>query len=125
MTAVPHPLDPPTPHRPPHPRANPAPNSGRRSCDSATAPHSGQHTRSAVVMTACSSSPSRTDTANTTEAGASLIPPLLNYSKYPPGVSISVSMNTVDHEAPCLYSRAGGSSCQQLTTLKDEEPEEH
>jgi len=39
---------------------------GRRSCSSATAAQVGQPTRSAVVSTACSSSPSCSDTASTT-----------------------------------------------------------
>ena len=42
---------------------------GRRSCSCATAPHSGQPTRSAVVSTACSNSPSCSDTASTTNPG--------------------------------------------------------
>ena len=42
---------------------------GHRSCSSATAPHSGQPTKSAVVSTACSSSPSLSDTASTTNPG--------------------------------------------------------
>ena len=95
---------------------------GRRSCSSATAPHPGQPTRSAVVSMACSSSPSCSDTASTTNPGKPNIAAAALRSRSTWGLHLRV-LDTTEHEAPGRsQAQAEDRVLQRLTTLRNEEP---
>ena len=79
---------------------------GRRSCSCATAPHSGQPTRSAVVSTPCSSSPSWSDTVSTTNPGKPNIAAAALRSRSTWGLHLRV-LDTTDHEAPGPFPGPG------------------
>src|SRR3954454_23830689 len=71
---------------------------GRRSCSRACAPHTGHQPVLAVVSTAYSNSPSRSDTANTAmPSSPSITVALLLSITWGPPVRVR---NTTNHEAP-------------------------
>ena len=96
---------------------------GRRSCSCATAAQLGQPTRSAVVSTACSSSPSCSDTASTTKPAMPNITAAALRSRSTWGLRFVSSTPRIMRPQAHAQAQVEDRVLQRRTTLRDEEPQ--